>query len=563
MTGQTILNGIAAFLAVSMLIVAASAATAPTGDASTTSLPTSMVVDFGQTTTDLALSDGESGVLNLVIKNTGGQSAEKVNVRVYGGGSVSVSQVFYLGSFLPSESKTMPVIAKVLYDSASGISSVKVTITYDGYDVNGDKQKAQITDWNIPVRVTGKSLFRVTVPQTTYFEGALNNLTFDCTPSVPVRDVEASLSSDCLIVIGSSKQYAGAVGADGRAHVAFSIRPSAVGACQTLLTLSYKDASGTKSSEELPIGLNIEESPVDFKVVDLAYGEIGPGDMARINLTLKNEGSMVAEDAAIRLPIEDYFTPLDGVEVSLGDVAPGETVTKQLSIFVSLDAATQTYALPLYIDYKVGGVSGTDEKEIGLDVSGRVILEVIGVSSSGTSVTISVANIGTRNAESVKATLTQGGSGARGQLLASGPAGDAFAQGQPTGAPSATGQQSIDYKSDIKATKEATFTFSGVSSGTATLTLEYSGSNNQRVTQTEQITVGSGMSAASATGSATNGFRSRNGGNGSVLNTVLYAVAGVVLIYLGYRYYKKRKRRAAGDVDGDEKKGWKNLWGRI
>jgi len=546
---KQMLYGLMALSVISILLGTAGAAI------STTSIPTSMIVDYEATTTDLTLSDGESGVLSIIVKNTGGQSAENVKVEAYGTGSLSLSKQFYLGTVVAGESKTVSAIVNTLGQPTGGVSAVRVTIYYDGYNSNGNKVEDQSTVWEIPVKITGNSLFRVTIPQSTYFEGALNNLTFECMPIASVSDVEATLSSDCLTVIGSSKQYIAGIGAEGTADITYAIRPKSTGACETTLELSYK-AGGTKSSEEIPVGLNIETSPVDFKVIKVDYGEIGPGDTAVVNLTLENDGSMTAEDASVRLSLSDPFTPVDGIEKYVGDVAPGETVSVSLGLFVSWDATTQTYSMPLEIDYKVGGVSNSQEEEVGVDVAGRVMLEVISVDSSGSSVTVQVANIGTRAADSVKATLVSQALG--GQNRSSGSQG-MVPGGTEAQAQVSASQQAVDYKSDIKSTKEATFTFSGSFSGTATLTLEYTGPNNQRVKQIETISLGSAISSVA---SSPAGFRSRGGGS-SIFDTILYVAAAVILVYVGYRYHKKKKRIASGDVGDDEKKSWKNLWGRI
>ncbi|MBN2517788.1 MAG: hypothetical protein JXB14_03005, partial [Candidatus Altiarchaeota archaeon] len=119
------------------------------------------------------------------------------------------------------------------------------------------------------------------------------------------------------------------------------------------------------------------------------------------------------------------------------------------------------------------------------------------------------------------------------------------------------GQQIVDYKSSIKVTKEATFTFSTSYTGTATLTLEYTGVNNERVKQTEQITIGSGTSLTSDSTLTAGRFTSIRRGGGSPFDTLIYVVAAVILGYLGYRYYKKRRK---GEV---KSKGWKNLFGFI
>lgn len=341
--------------------------------------PTSMIVDYGATTTDLALGSGESGVLTLTVKNTGGQSAENVKVELYGEGSISVSKEFYLGTVSAGESKSVAGIVRIISQPVAGISAVKVTVYYDGYDSTGAKKYGQTTVWEVPVKITGNPQFRIMLSKNSYYEGALNNLTFGCTPTDPLTNVEATLSSDCLTVIGPSKQYIGEMYAGESNDISYLIRPTSIGACQTTLDLAYND-KGVKSSEGIPIGLNIDSSPVDFKILGVDYGTIGPGDTATVNITIKNDGSLTAKDATAYLTLTDPFSAVGSVESVIGDVTPSETKTVPLRLYVNWNAVTQTYTVPLNIDYKVGEVSSSQETSFGLDVTGQVTLVVLSVS---------------------------------------------------------------------------------------------------------------------------------------------------------------------------------------
>jgi len=437
---------------------------------------------------------------------------------------------------------------------AAGLATLNVKITYDGYDSSSRLDRNQYATWEIPVQISGNPLFDITPLETTYFEGALEELELQGMAMSSVKELQATLSSDCLTVIGSSKRHVGSISADEPFSILYEIKPASSGACETTLSLSYRDEVGTSASEDIDIGLNIEDAGVDFKVVKVDYGTAGPGETAVIKVALKNEGQVTSEDTTLSLTLDDPFVPVDGIEKFVGDVGPGETVQVEFFIYVSWDATTQTYALPLNIDYKIGGGSYSEEKGLGIDVSGEVVLKIISIDSTSGSVRVQVANIGTRNADSLTATLvTSGQAAAGGRQLPGG------APQNRTSAFARQGSQLVEYKSSIKATKESTFTFSTSYSGSATLILEYTGVNNKRVQQVEEITIGSGASAVSAGGTSgvSGGFGARARGGGSIFDTLLYVAIAAVLGYLGYRYYKKRKE---GEL---ESKGWKNLFGFI
>ena len=226
---------------------------------------------------------------------------------------------------------------------------------------------------------------------------------------------------------------------------------------------------------------------------------------------------------------------------------------------VSFGAATQTYTMPVTITYQIGGTRYTSSKTIGIDVEGTVILSVINVDVSTGTPRIDVANLGSRDASSVKATLIIPNSAGNSTGVGAGRQGaNRSAGGAAGGASGATGgsgyngsrqggfnlgtdatnsQSYVVYKSAITAGKDSTFAFTGASgSGVATLVLEYSGENNQRVTQREMVTLGSRSSTTAGRTGATS--------RGTDYTTMgLYALGAIIVIFAAYKLYKRRKKK--------------------
>ncbi|MFH1835347.1 MAG: CARDB domain-containing protein, partial [Methanobacteriota archaeon] len=144
---------------------------------------------------------------------------------------------------------------------------------------------------------------------------------------------------------------------------------------------------------------------VDFKVMNVSYGSAGPGETVRVNVALKNVGKAKAEDATVSLSLSSPFVPVDTTERYVGPVGGGEIIQASFDVAIGWDAEIKPYSIPLKISYKVGGTSYNLTKDIGIDVTGKVILEIINVDTSR-GLQIDVANIGTRTAEGVKAILT-------------------------------------------------------------------------------------------------------------------------------------------------------------
>ncbi len=534
-------------LALTLLLMAGLGASAATTSA--TDLPaTKKVVDFTSTSLDSSVKPGDTSVLNLVVENTGGQSADNVQVWLRTTSIVRTDKTFYIGRMDAGVSKTMPVIFTVDPDAKSGLSSIQVQINFDGYKSDGAKDNNQYTSWEIPINVLGNPLFELTPANTNYFKNTLDELTLVGVSKDRVKDVESTLTSSCLTIIGSSRKYVGDVASDKPFTLSYSIKPSSAGACMAYVGLTYADNSGTKATDNISFGINIDDVGVDFKVYNVSYSPTGPGEQTRLRVVLKNVGKSDAEDVTLNLNLTSPFAPADSTEKYFPLIKAGGETEAEFGIAVSWSADTTVYSIPLTIMYDVGGTSYAVEKDLGVDVSGRVVLEVMQVTSSGGNVRIDVANIGTRTADGVKATLIINPTSAGQQNNTGG----GFAQGgrNRTGSNYTVGsgrtgsgnltsgsdntQRIISYKSDIKATKQTTFTFATSATGPAVLEIEYTGQNNQRVLQTERVTLGGG--SASGTSGRTS--------SSSTTGWTTYALWALVLAaaYLAYRRYRGRKK---------------------
>ncbi|MBD3388375.1 MAG: hypothetical protein GF416_04800 [Candidatus Altiarchaeales archaeon] len=535
-----------------------------------TTSPTNVVVDFDSTYYDSNLRPGDSGILNLAIENTGGFRADDVEVYIPSTGVVSVDKKFYIGRVDPEQSKTVPVVVRVKEGAKTGLTAINVRISYDGFKYDGTSVNNLLTTWDVPLRIYGNPLFQLNPEKTTYYKDTLGDLVLEGTLRSSVEDLEATLSSDCLTVIGSSRKYIGDIEEGDDFTLGYQIKPSAEGACMVSLKIDYTDESGTSASRNMSFGLNVESAGIDFKVLNVSYEPTGPGETVELKMGLKNYGAAAADDVTASLTLSEPFVPVDTAEKHIGTVESGEDVQTEFEISISWDAEIQTYAIPLTIDYTVGGTSYTDEKSIGLDVSGQVILEVINVDQERGSLRIEVANIGTRAAEGVKATVKTSDLGnrtfdrstqstdeawenrasqrqsnpvsmlsGRGMVRPSGGARQSTSD-SGTSAYAQTGSQEIvSYKSDIKPTKQTTFTFDTTVSGPFTLTLEYAGLNGERVTQVETFNLGGGSSTAM---SSFTGSSNRNSGSG-LAALLMKAVIVLVVVVGGYKLYKRRKKK--------------------
>lgn len=511
--------------------------------------PTSIVVDFTSTSMDSKLGRGDSGILNLVIKNAGGMPAEKVEIWLPGTASIRIDKRQYIGYMEAGSSKTIQAIILIDDNAQTGLNVIQARINYDGFESDGDRKNGQTVVWEIPVRIYSNPSFQIRPSKTTYYKDAIDYLVLEGTIKETVKDLEAMIYSDCLTVIGSSHDYIGDIRENKGFNISYNIKPTMAGACTAKIGFTYRDQSGASSTEDVSFGINIQDAGVDFKITNVSYKPTGPGETVELTVNLKNIGEADAHDTTLSLGADDPFAPVDTLEKYIGTILAGEEAITKYGLSVSWDAVTQTYTIPLTINYKVGGTTYTSKKDIGIDVSGKVILSIIKVDSSTGTVRIDVANMGTRTANAVKATLMVGGSslgagqqgfGGMGQgnfnYPGGGPAGGNFS----TRTNNATAIQTyVSYKSDIKSGKQTTFTFSASGSGQASLILEYSGKDNQRITQIEQITL---QGISTFTGKARNGIQAGKGGT-DYMQMALYGAGALIVLFAAYKLYKRRKKK--------------------
>ena len=442
------------------------------------------------------------------------------------------------------QSKTLPIAISVDSEAMTGLRAIPVRISYDGFDSDDKRENDLLTTWEIPVRVYGDPLFQIAPLKTTYFRDSVDELMFEGQVMDSVKDLEVTLSSDCATIIGSSRKFVGDVGENQKFNLAYNIKPSSSGACTTSLSLSYTDESGTRVSDDVSIGLNIEDAAVDFKVINIGYDPTGPGETVTLKIGLKNVGKSESTDTTVGLTLGEPFAPADTPEKYIGKVSGGQDVDVEFNVAVGWDAETKVYSIPLTISYKVGGTSYNVKKDIGIDVGGRVVLEIIKVESIDGSLRVEVANIGTRTAEGVKATLVTSDMA---QMI---PTGDKTPRGEQE--PTSSGdvnttvkeradvmnqseqtQYVVSYKSNIKPSMQTTFTFNTMAPGTSTLILEYTGPNNKRVTQREKITP-TGKSVSTV-------FSSNKGGGTDITTYAIYGLGALMVIFVAYLLYRRRK----------------------
>ena len=355
---------------------AISTGTTPSGS------PTNVVLDYDLTHVDANLRPGDTGVIQVVIKNEGSQAAENVVVTVPDVGSISVNKKWDVGHMDPYETKTVSSTMTISKDASIGLHNVQVRIGYYGYDSEGKLQNDQESVWEFPVRVYVSANFQITVGNGSFSKDLVSKLVISGTTQDGAKSVSATLvpvsnASICASVVGSSKSFVGDVASGQGFTLEYDVKPNLVGVCSFNLLLDYSDVSGNTMKETLPVSIDSERNDVDFKVIDVSYSAPSPGTESNVTVTLENVGSAEARDVSATLQLTNPFTPIGSSERFIGAVGDHEQKDASFRFLVDSKAGVKAYEIPLSIDFfDAAGAKHTLQKTIGIALDGRPELQL-------------------------------------------------------------------------------------------------------------------------------------------------------------------------------------------
>lgn len=344
--------------------------------------PTNVVLDYDLTHVDANLKPGDSGVLQIVIRNVGPQAAEDVQLSVPETGSISVNKKWDLGKMEPYSIKTVSSTLTVSKDAYIGLHNIQVRINYDGYDSKGKRENDKETVWDFPVRVYVSANFQVAVEKNVFSKDSADKLIITGTTQDGAKSVSATLTSDpaqaaCASVIGSSKVFVGDVARGQTFRLEYDIKPSNVGVCSFSLLMDYSDVSGNSMKETLPVSIDVQRNDVDFKVTDVSYTGASPGTEVNVTVSLDNLGSAQANDVSVTAQLSSPFTPIGSSERFIGTIGNHEAKDVSFRLLVDSQADVKAYVIPLTVDYfDSAGTKYSINKTIGLALDGKPQLQL-------------------------------------------------------------------------------------------------------------------------------------------------------------------------------------------
>lgn len=231
---------------------------------------------------------------------------------------------------------------------------------------------------------------------------------------------------DAPVTVRTGEQAIGAVESDAtrRTPVRVEVNESAApGTYRLPVKVTYRylnnlliDSDGTVTTYRTEtvqrhVTVRVEES-ARLEVVSMTAEGLSEDADGRVTATVRNAGTAVASDAALRLHATDWLTPREST-ASVGDLAPGETATATFRAGVSgVSAGDHAVGLSLDYDDQNGVVSetpvrtGTVTVREGPQFAVSATAESLYVDSTG-AVSLTVANTGDSVARNVRVHLRE------------------------------------------------------------------------------------------------------------------------------------------------------------
>lgn len=359
--------------------------------------PTKLTLDYTLSHADTNLRPGDSGVLTVVIKNVGGQKAERVEVFIPDTGDIKISKREYLGTMNVGDVKTISTKYTISQNAKIGLQTIKVNAVYDGYDAYGKEERDKRDSWEMTLKVKGDSVF------------AVENVETDRTPNpgdtvalkIKIRnkgigtayDTEASLtlgiSNNLIKVLGAEKQYIGDIETESAREITYTIyldRNLPTGAYSLPLIISYKDRDHTLNSVTLPVGLQVTgETRFSLTILKTDPNEIHAGD-EDVEITVKVDNSGTTELKNLKivyLPVEP-FENSKSYEQSrdFGTLKAGTSSTATFYANVREGAEPKRTMQKFFVSYEVDGRDYNTTVNIPVDILDYPDFELTSESSS-------------------------------------------------------------------------------------------------------------------------------------------------------------------------------------
>lgn len=359
-----------------LLLTGTTAAQTKTTQTKTTSSGASTGIEALLVNTDpIPLQAGESGDINLKLRNTGDTEAENVEVHLADSFPFKVQpdrqRNYSLGDMTPGQEYQISTDVLVAEDAPDGTSNFKLKISYGDFSFT-EKVPVEVQSQDIELNLANIQ----TQPSTLMPDTEDNQLTVetvnngDKTAENVVLKLEfpeyfeKTSSFSTREALGNLKP-----GQVKKAEFKFDInRTAPEGMADIPATLTYTEDDSTaeiKKQENFNIHLN---GKPQYKVTNIE-SDLVTGQKGTLRVTVKNTGEQKSTSTRIRvLDSSDLPFSYDSSSQFIGTLKPGQSGQAVFQITTEQDAAVKDYLL----DFEIRGVKDTevftDDKTLKLNV---------------------------------------------------------------------------------------------------------------------------------------------------------------------------------------------------
>ncbi len=496
----------------------------------TTITPTSLSVDYTSTATDKDMEPGDSGILLIVIQNSGGLDAKSVTASIFDSNYIE-SEVHqkYIGNINPSSTVTLATKIKVSTSAPQGSHILRLTLNYDAYYYNIAStlvKESLSTSWDIPVSVGGKPSFAIenlqgiNAGKGDSFRMSFNlknekNTAYDASVSLSGASSTTTASSYDITVLGSNVKYIGDIGPESSAKVEFDAYVSdgaESGAYLLPLTVTYEDQNHVENQERYFIGVYVStraDEVLDITNIDCSPSS--PGSNADLTLSVKNVGEDTVEGITVDLDLSSPLIALQSDKAYISSLEGMEEKDVSFRISISSDANIKTYTVPVNLIYTDMDGAHTIRRNIGVQVYAEPDISVGIDRIAPGEITIRLVNLGLAEAKFLNV-----------RVLPTDMYDLASSEEIYIGNMDPDDYDTVEYDIKLKAGGDVEVPLK--------MTVEYLDAHNNKYSVNKSVTLSRYMVESLKVDSS-----------GNTTTTAAAVIILAVVGFLGYRYYKKRQ----------------------
>jgi hypothetical protein len=477
---------------------------------------------------------GTFGYMQLTLENTGDTKA--ISPTAYynldGIRSSIITSEISSGS-----SAQMSIPFRIPQDAGGSIQLLKIDIYYS-YQ-SGSSSPVKTTSLSVPLKVSQQKVLEVSTlsldnPSIAPGEKVTLEVELKNTGGVINNLVVTSQENSSFSIYGTTQKVIGSIPLDSSVNASFTLLSSSsatAGVYNIPLVFTYQDALGSLVEQTLYAGpVSVLEASSQYRLYLEPLTPVEVGSEAVFRLTLKNTGTSTIS-AFVDMNSTDVFIPIGVQKIYFDSVAPGSSVSTNISVGIAASKSAGYYSFPLKLTPSTGQPI-TYNTGVVVDATPELMINLETLSSG--SKRVQIANTGNTAVRSVYVTA------------------------RPKGSSSGATES---FLGTLNVDDYETVDLSSASSGTIEVQINFRDSNNIQHTVTKDLSTGSNSNfTGGVTGnqSRLNGsagqFGQRGGGifglnlQSPDLGQIAITLGGLVLLIVGAwfaykRFWKTRKER--------------------